>query len=119
MPQKTQTFNDGVVNIYTVDNIATPGNKPKDGLKQPPKAEALRYEERIVGMGRFWTAKQDHAQIDRIIRTPRLENVSSQDVAIPIDGKQYKIKQIQYVPNVEPASMDLSLERVEAVYEFS
>ena len=117
--KKTQTFNDGVVNIYTVDDIATPGNKPKDGLKLPPKYEALHYEERIVGMGRFWTAKQDHVQIDRLIRVPRLENISSQDVAIPVDGKQYEIKQIQYVPDVEPPSMDLSLERVEAEYEFS
>lgn len=119
MPQKTQTFNDGIVNIYSVINIAPSGGLHKDVLVQPPKAEALRYEERIVGIGRFWAAKQDNVQIDRLIRVPRLDSISSQDVAIPIDGKQYKIKQIQYPPDVEPPSMDLSLERVEAEYEFS
>lgn len=117
MKQRTQTYNDGVVKIYKVDNIAAPGNMPKDGLVL--KVDSLRYEERIVGMGRFWTAKQNHVQIDRIIRTPRLESISSQDVAIPVDGKQYEIKQIQYPLDVEPPSMDLSLERVEAEYEIS
>lgn len=28
----TQTFNDGIVNIYSIGNIAEPGNMPKDGL---------------------------------------------------------------------------------------
>jgi hypothetical protein len=117
MKQQTQTYNDGVVSIYEVDNIAEPGNMAKDGLKIPAKVENLHYEERIVGMGRFYTALQKHVKIDRLIRVPRLGTISSQDIAIPTDGKQYKIKQIQYVPEVEPPSMDLSLERVEAEYE--
>ena len=38
--QKPQTFNDGVANIYSVGNIASPGGMPKDGLTL--KVEALR-----------------------------------------------------------------------------
>ncbi len=117
MKPKTQTYNDGIVKIYSVGNIAAPGNMPKDGLTL--KISPLRYEERIVGMGRYWTAMQAQAQIDRIIRVPRIESISSQDVAIPIDGKQYQIKQVQYVPDIEPPSMDLSLERLEAAYDIS
>lgn len=117
MKKKIQTFNDGIVKIYSVGNIAAPGNMPKDGLTL--KISPLRYEERIVGMGRYWTAMQVQAQIDRIIRVPRIESISSQDVAIPIDGKQYQIKQVQYVPDIEPPSMDLSLERLEAAYDIA
>lgn len=116
MKRKIQSFSDGIVNIYTVDNIADPGNKPKDGLVL--KLENLRYEERTVGMGRYWTAKQDNVSIDLLIRVPRIDSVSSQDIAIPKDGKQYKIKQVQYPKDVEPPSMDLSLERLEQSYEF-
>ena len=115
MRLKTQTFNDGVVNIYTVGNIAPAGNMPKEGLTL--KVSPLRYEERVVGMGRFWTAKQVNARIDRIIRVPRVDGVSSQDVAIPIDGEQYEIKQVQYPPDIEPPSMDLSLERLVQAYD--
>lgn len=117
MKKKTQTYNDGIVKIYSVVNIAASGDLPKEKLTV--KVGSLRYEERIVGMGRFWTAMQVQAQIDRIIRVPRIESVSPQDVAIPIDEKQYRIKQVQYVPDVEPLSMDLSLERLEAAYDIA
>ncbi len=117
MSSPTQSFNDGVVNIYSVGNIASPGNKPKEGLTL--KVGFLRYEERTVGMGRFWSAMQAKARIDLILRVPQLRNVSAQDVAIPIDGEQYEIKQIQYPPDVDPPVMDLSLERIEAAYDLA
>lgn len=117
MKQKTQSFKDGVVNIYSVGNTAESGNKPKEGLTL--KVGNLRYDERTVGMSRFWAALQAQVQIDLIIRTPQQRNVSTQDIAIPIDGQQYKIKQIQYPPDVYPPSMDLSLERLEAAYDIS
>lgn len=112
---KSQTFNDGVVNIYSVGNIAERGNMPKDGLTL--KVGPLHYEERIVGMGRFWTAMQAQAKINQILRVPRINAVSVQDIAKPNDGEQYKIIQIQYPKDVEPPVMDLSLERIEAKYE--
>lgn len=116
MKQQTQTFNDGIVDIYKVGNIAQPGNMPKDGLTK--KVGPLRYEERTVGMGRFWTAMQSQVKINLIFRVQRINSVSTQDVIIPNDGNQYKIMQIQYVPNIEPPSMDLSLEKVVALYDF-
>ena len=114
---KQQMYNDGVVNIFSVSNIAEPGNMPKDKLDI--KVSNLRYEELTVGMGRFWTAKQTDVKVDLMLRAPQLRNVSTQDIAIPIDGKQYKIVQVQYPKDVEPPSMDLSLERLEAQYGIS
>lgn len=115
MSSQTQYFNDGVVNIYSVGNIAPPGNMPKEGLTL--KVGPLRYKERTVGMGRFWTAMQAQVKIDQVIRVQQLRSISTQDIAIPNDGKQYEIKQIQYPEDVEPPVMDLSLERVEADYD--
>lgn len=119
MPQKTQTFNDGVANIYSIENIASPGDMLKEKLKL--KVSSLRYKERTVGMKRFWTALQANVKVDMVIRVPctpmRLTAVSTQDIAIPADGKQYKIVQIQKPEDIYPPVMDLSLERVDAAYD--
>jgi hypothetical protein len=117
MPQKTQTFNDGVASIYSVENIASPGGMPKEALTI--KAANVRYKERTVGMSRFWAAKQTNAKIGRLLRMPKLNSVSTQDVVIPIDGKQYKILQVQYPEDVYPPVMDLSLERLDASYDIT
>lgn len=117
MSQKPQTFNDGVVNIYSVGNIAAPGNMPKEGLTL--KVGSLRYKERTVGMNRFWAAMQNQTRVDLMLRVQRLRNISPHDVAIPNDGEQYKIIQVQYPEDVEPSVMDLSLERIDAVYDLA
>lgn len=116
LPILTQQFNDGIVNIYSVENIAAPGNMPKKKIVQPAKEKNLRYEERTVGMSRFWTAKQEQAQIEQLIRVPRINSVTIHDVAI-LNGQQYDIIQVQYPKGTEPSCMDLSLERLEVAYE--
>lgn len=112
---KSQMFNDGVVSIYAKVNIAQPGSKPKNTLHL--KIGSLRYKNRTVGMGRYWVAMQAHAKIDLVLRVPFLPDISTHDVAIPIDGKQYMIVQIQQPEDITPPVIDLSLERLEATYE--
>lgn len=112
-----QTFNDGVVSIYSLGDISQNGNMPKEGLTLI--AGSLRYHERTVGMGRFWTAAQATVKIDLLLRCPQIRSVSTQDIAIPIDGKQYKIVQIQYPENIDPPVMDLSLERIDTDYDIA
>jgi len=115
MNQMTQTFNDGVLTIYSVSNDAEPGDMAKDKLTL--KVEKLRYDERIVGMSRYWIALQAQKKIDFLVRTPRIDSVNTQDIVVPISGHHYLIKQIQYPKEVFPKSMDLSLERLEEPYE--
>ena len=115
MAKKQQQYNDGVLSVYAVENIAEDGDMPKTGLAL--KQGGLRYEEQIVGVTRFWAAMQSKTKIERVLRTPRIDSVSTNDISIPIDGKQYTIKQVQYPPDVEPPSMDLSLERSEVPYD--
>lgn len=111
---KIQNYNDGVVKIYSVGNIAKPGKKPVEALTLKG---ALKYEERTIGMARFYAAMQNQVSIKYILRCPRVRSVSTQDVAIPNDGKQYRIVQIQYPKDVEPPSMDLTLEELSPVYD--
>ena len=110
---KPQTHNDGVVRIYSVDNIAQPGNKPKEGLVLK---HTLRYKERTVGLTRVRLALQTGAEVSYVLRVPRLREVSPQDVAIPNDGCQYRITMVQYPEDANPPAMDLELERLENDY---
>jgi len=112
---KIQTFNDGLIDIYSIGNIAEKGDRPKDGLLE--KRKGIRYEERTVGMGRYWTAVQANAKVSQLLRVPRT-SLDTGDVAVPNDGNQYKIVQIQTVKEVRPPIMDISLERIDKPYEF-
>jgi hypothetical protein len=113
---KRQAYNDGNVKIYSVGNVAPPGDMPRDGLIY--KLD-LHYDMRTVGINRFWAAKQNQIEIGQVIRAPRISYVTTQDIAIPNDGNQYKIVQIQYPEDVMPKSMDLSLERLAVDYEIA
>jgi hypothetical protein len=68
-------------------------------------------------MTRFWNAQQQNVSIDRIVRMPRQEDVSTQDVAILENEMQYDIVQVQYPEDVTPLCMDLSLRRREENYD--
>lgn len=111
---KPQMHNDGVVKIYRVDNIAPPGSKPIEKLVLK---RTIRYKERTVGITRVRLAKQTGAEVSYVLRCPRLRDVSPQDVAIPNDGKQYRITMVQYPEDANPPTMDLELERLEHNYE--
>lgn len=114
MKKKTQSFNDGVVLIYNVVDAAQPGGMPVEALTLK---QSLRYHERTVGLQRFYTGKQASVDIKYVLRCPRVRDVSSQDVAIPVDGKQYAIELIQYPEDVDPPVMDLTLKDVAQVYD--
>lgn len=113
LKSKKPKHNDGVVKVYSVGNIAPAGGMPKEGLTLK---ETLRYHERTVGINRHYMALQANAEVKYVLRCPRRRNVSSQDVAIPNDGEQYKITLVQY-PEDTPTEMDLTLEAVTAKYE--
>ena len=63
-------------------------------------------------MTRFYAAKQNNIQIDRVIRCPAVPGIDSQDVAVTEDGLQYRIEQIQTVDNIWPACVDISLSKI-------
>lgn len=116
----TPILNDGIVKICAVSDISKPGARPKQGLKPKEEIkEGLAYEERVVGMSRYWTAKQASATVDRLIRCYRAGQVTTHDIAILEGGEQYTIVQVQYPMNLSVPCMDLSLSRRKDKYEVS
>ena len=113
---KPQTFNDGNLRIYSVENTAGPGNKPNETLTLK---RTLRYHRRIVGSQRFYSARQEQIKISHVLRCPEVKNISTQDIAVPNDGRQYHIRQIQYPEDIRPRVIDLTLEEVRTPYEFN
>lgn len=118
MLKEQVSFNDGVAEIFTVENKALPGDAPADKLTDRRKA---RFENRTVGAVRFFTAKQADTKIDRMIMIPRGIKVSPQDVAILVseDENQYCIEQVQTKTNTKPPATLISLRRLESKYDFA
>lgn len=112
--QITQGFNDGVVSVYTVKNIAQSGYRPAEGLE---KKLTLRYAEQRLGINRLYMSRENQVEIERVLRVPRNNAISSQDIAVMENGKQYRIDYVQSISDVWPACMDLSLTKIEQEYE--
>ena len=110
----SQSFNDGLVTVYRVTDGAQPGRLPVPVLE---KKLTLRYEERQLGIQRYYSARQNQVKIERVIRVPRTGRVSSQDVAVTGDGRQYRVDWVQSVRDVYPPSVDLTLAAVEQGYK--
>lgn len=113
----TQPLNDGIVQICDVVNAAEPGFKPIDKLL--PKGR-LRYENQRVGIQRYYQAMQNQVQVDRVIRVARPPFlITSQDVAVTEDGREYNIRQVQSVDNCWPECLDLTLTAIEQEAEYA
>lgn len=110
----SQTYNDGLVTICEVENTAPSGYAPKEELI--PKA-SMGYQERGLGIQRYYAAAQNQVQVQRVIRIPRGASVDTQDVAVTEDGRQYDIVLVQAVIDVYPPSLDLTLSKVAHEYE--
>ena len=114
----TQCLDDGIVKIYDVTDGAQTGYQPKPTLAPQPKA-VLRYAERRLGIQRYYAAQQNQIQVERVLRTPRYGQITNQDVAVTEDGRQYRIDLVQSVPDVWPASQDLTLAKIAQQFDVS
>lgn len=103
----SQSYNDGVVTIYRIDDAAAPGYQPKE---QPTKLVTLKYENRRVGVQRYYDAKQAQTTVSRVLRVQHTgTEITPQNKAVTEDGHEYRIDLIQFVPDVYPPSDDLTL----------
>lgn len=110
----TESYNDGIVNIYTVQDGAAPGYRPVPVLVL---VKRMRYQERYLGINRLYSGRQNQVDIQRIVRVQKVPGVSNQNVAITEDGQQYRIDSVQDVIGAYPPSLDLTLATVEQEYE--
>ena len=102
----SQDFNDGVLKVFTVSDVAVPGRQPVEALGFKVK---LRYAERRLGIQRYYSAFQNQKRVERVLRVPRTGDITSQDVVITEDGKRYRIDLVQSVDGVFPPCLDLTL----------
>lgn len=108
----TQQFNDGVIQIYTLSDAETGGMQPNitGALRL-----TLRYAEQRLGINRLYLARQNQAEVERVVRVPR-HPISNQDGAVTEDGQQYGIESVQSVPDVWPPCLDVSLKRIDQIF---
>lgn len=106
----SQSYNDGLVDIYRVEDSAEPGYQPKPKLI---KKGYLAFAELSVGIQRDYLAKQNQIQVEKVLRVPQGFAVDNQDVAV-IRGcdAQYSIERATKAKDVYPPSYDLTLVRV-------
>lgn len=111
----TQPYNDGILTVYAVSDAAPAGYQP---VAQLTKKVVLRFEERALGINRYYAGRQNQIKIERVLRVPRRIDVSTQDV-VTVSGSEtaYRIDLIQAVTDVYPPSMDLTLVRYQQRYE--
>ena len=103
----SQSYNDGYVILYSEKDAAEPGRQPKPKLTQKLKQP---YAERQLGIRRYYAAKQNQINIQRVIRVQYTPiPITSQDIAETEDGSRYRIDLVQSVADVYPPSLDLTL----------
>lgn len=101
-------YTDGVVRIYSVTGAVMAQTQT---LK-----ETLRYKERTVGIQRYTAMLQTGVTVQYVLRCPLRRSVSAQDIAVPNDGKRYRIVQVQVIEDAVTPAMDLTLEEVRQDY---
>lgn len=93
-----ETFNDGLCSLRIMDDDGNPGMEK----------ECLRYQERTVGVRRHYEAMTAKVQVDRLIRVPFRDWLTSEYLAV-INGEVYEIGQVQVIPDSLPKCKDISL----------
>lgn len=103
----TQCYNDGTVVISETSDAADNGLLP---VVTKTAKGTLPYQERRLGLQRYYEAKQNQIRVERVIRVPAPSwPITSLDDAQTEDRNNYRIDLVQIVPDVYPPSLDLTL----------
>lgn len=102
---EAQTFCDGIVSIVKEEKTANGGLRP---TTTDVPCWSLRFQERKVGITRYYEALRADVKVAMVIRVPRV-SITTQHVAV-IGTQRYRIVQVQAVTDVSRPCLDLSLE---------
>lgn len=104
----------GIAVIYAVENASDRGAYP---VERVTLKSTECFENRTVGMSRYYAAKHANVTVDRVIRIWRNASVTTQDV-VKIDGDFYIIQQVQDASDKDELPVtDLTLERTVQRYD--
>jgi hypothetical protein len=93
------TFNDGTARIYPTDD----NDEPIAG-----NGKAYRFGNRKVGVTRYYAARQDDTELNRLIHVHYDTGITTQH-AVVINKTRYKIEQVQHDDATNPRCTILSL----------
>ena len=109
-------FDDGIVIVCKLKNMASAANMPDEHLVPFSQHD---YGERTVGYGRQYAAKGVNEQVDMLIRIWQDRSVRIGMYAV-IDEDQYRIDNVQHMHDEDCLKVtDLTLRRLENLYDIS
>lgn len=108
------TFDDGILTIYTVENVAEPGMMPVEGLVEKEK---YYYGFDTLGFNRFYTAMQAKQMIESVVNIPGWGEIKATDICALDNGDQFRIVMRQPTKDEDGLKITkLSLERIGEKY---
>lgn len=111
-------LDDGMVEICTVSQRATPGRMPTPYISH--RSEPQFYGERTVGYGRQYAAMGVSQRVDKLIRIWQDRTIQIGMVAILDGGEQYRIDNVQHLDDENGMGVThLTLRRLDKLYDVS
>lgn len=109
-------YDDGILSLYDLRDVAEPGNMPDERLVL---VQTAFFGFRVVGYGRYYAALGANQQVDLLVRTPEpLPSVRVGMYCILEDGFQYRVDNVQRVTDDDGLPVtDLSLFRLEELFD--
>lgn len=104
---KIEAFLDGLVSFWQLDEERRP----------VLRMDGIRYQNRIVGYKRNYTAEQAGHIVKKLIRIPHVNFAAGETFAV-IDKQQYKVLQAQDITDTIPRCTDLTLEQPDILLAF-
>lgn len=104
---KFESFMDGLVSFWALDENRCP----------VLLVDGIRYQDRVVGSKRNYSAEQANHIIDKLIRIPRTDLVVRGTFAV-IGEQQYQVLQAQTIHDTIPQCTDITLEQPEILLDF-
>lgn len=113
-------YDDGVLYICNLDNVAENGMMPRQVLKIQNK---YWFEQRTVGINRSYLAKGVNQQVDLLLRIHFDNNIAIGQYAVLGNGSQYHIDNVQhykgdstYYSDYDLRYTEITLSRLESYY---
>lgn len=104
---KFESFLDGLCDLWQLDENRNPV------LLQA----GIRFQNRVVGFKRNFTAEQAGRTVQKLIRIPQNPKVTKGTFVV-IGQEQYTVLQAQNIPDTIPRCTDLTLEQPDVLLEF-
>lgn len=87
------TFDDGMLRVYSVTNVAEKGDMPKN---EPKLKGVFYFEYETVGYGRYYSAMAVKEQIEETVVIDIDRDIHTNDMVKFEDGTQMRIVQAQH-----------------------